>query len=85
MNIKPLFDRVLLKPIKEEKKSSIILPDSTNKSSLTEVVALGEQSHSVELGDKVLINQFAGSEFVLNNQNYILIKECDILAVVKGE
>lgn len=85
MNIKPLFDRVLLKPIKEEKKSSIILPDSTNKSSLTEVVALGEQSHSVKLGDKVLINQFAGSEFVLNNQNYILIKECDILAVVKGE
>ncbi len=85
MNIKPLFDRVLLKPLQNKQKTSIILPESENKSSLTQVVALGEQTTNIKVGNKVLINHFAGSQFVLDGQEYILIKECDILAVVEEE
>lgn len=85
MKIEPLYDRVLLKSIKPETKSQLILPSSENKSYFSQVVAVGNGDFKVNVGDKVLINKFAGSEFELDNESYILIKECDILAIVKGE
>ncbi len=85
MKITPLFDRVLLEPTKEEKKSNIILPENAEKSIALKVSATGKECKTVQINDLVLINQFAGSEFNINGKNYILIKECDILAVVKGE
>lgn len=83
MKIKPLFDRVLLKDVQEKTKSNIILPESANKSYMSEVLAVGKEVISVKIGDKVLINKYAGSEFDIDNQTFTLIKECDILAVME--
>ena len=83
MKIKPLFDRVLLKTVQEKSKSTILLPESETKSHLSEVVAVGDDVGAINIGDKVLINKFAGSEFDIDNETFILIKECDILAVME--
>ena len=83
MKIKPLFDRVLLKTVQEKSKSTILLPKSATKSYLSEVVAVGDDVGAINIGDKVLINKFAGSEFDIDNETFILIKECDILAVME--
>ena len=83
MKIKPLFDRVLLKTIQEKSKSTILLPESETKSYMSEVVAVGDDVGAINIGDKVLINKFAGSEFDIDNETFMLIKECDILAVME--
>ena len=83
MKIKPLFDRVLLKTVQEKNKSTILLPESATKSHLSEVVAIGDDVGAINIGDKVLINKFAGSEFDIDNETFMLIKECDILAVME--
>ena len=83
MKIKPLFDRVLLKTVQEKSKSTILLPESETKSHLSEVVAVGDDVGAINIGDKVLINKFAGSEFDIDNETFMLIKECDILAVME--
>ena len=83
MKIKPLFDRVLLKTVQEKSKSTILLPESETKSYLSEVVAVGDDVGAINIGDKVLINKFAGSEFDIDNETFMLIKECDILAVME--
>ncbi len=77
--IKPLFDRVLLRQI-DDRKSSILLPDNTADSSIAEVVALGTSDFTVAVGDKVVFNKFATSPVAYDGQNYLLIKETDILA-----
>ena len=86
MEIKPIFDRVLLRPIKKEISSGIILPESETKSQLMEVIALGnKENFQVKIGDKVLINSFAGSTWTFDKEEFTLIKEIDILAIVKEE
>ena len=75
MKIKPLFDRVLLKTVQEKNKSTILLPESETKSYLSEVVAVGDDVGAINIGDKVLINKFAGSEFDIDNETFMLIKE----------
>lgn len=91
MHIKPLFDRVVVKPIAitNEKQGNIILPELTNKPELSEVVALGKSSSdpnyqfTVKIGDKVLFNKYAGSDFVINGEHFTIIKEIDILGIVE--
>lgn len=83
MIIKPLFDRVLITPVKG-KKSSLIIPDSTQGEKM-QVIALGENTNTVKPNDVVLINRYAGSEFKLDGETFILIKETDILGVIEGE
>jgi len=93
MKIIPLFDRLVLKPIIETNtSSSIILPESAEKKPImAEVVALGlggtingeKIDFKVQVGDKVLYNKFAGNEFKLDNEQFILIKQVDILAIIK--
>ena len=86
MEIKPIFDRVLLKPVLKEKTSGLILPESETQSQMMEVVALGNSNDfQVKIGDKVLINTFAGSTWTFDKQTFVLIKEIDILAIVKEE
>ena len=85
MKITPLFDRVLLKTVKEKNTSTLVLPENANKSHLSEVVAIGKDVKSVRVSDKVLINKYAASEFDLNNETLLLIKECDVLAIIEGE
>jgi len=92
MKIKPLFDRVVVKPIKEknEKIGNIILPETTQKPEISEVVALGtgkiegkEVTFEVNIGDKVIFNKYSGNEFILDQEVYTIIKEKDILAIIE--
>lgn len=92
MKIKPLFDRVVVKelPDKPEKLGNIILPEITKKPEISEVIALGcgeldgkKVNFEVKIGDKVIYNKFAGSEFKIDNETFTIIKEKDILAIIE--
>ena len=94
MNLKPLFDRVILSPEKKVEKSvgGLMLPSaSQEKSQIATVIAVGEggliDGKNVEMklnvGDRVLYTKYAGNEFKLDGEEYIIIKQTDILAVIK--
>jgi len=96
MNIKPLFDRVILKPIqnKNQTASGIYIPeDSSEKPHLAKVVAVGEGGlidgnqveMKVKVGDKVLFSKFAGIEYKVEKEEFLIIRQGDILAVVEKE
>ena len=85
MKIKPLFDRILLKPLVEKQTSQLITP-SENEGNKMQVVSLGTTNNfTIKKNDVVLINDYSGSKFTINNETFILIKECDILAVITKE
>ena len=94
MNIKPLFDKVVVKLIETEEQtaSGILLPTSAQeKPQLAEVIAVGEGGFIdgeevkmvVKPKDKVLFSKYAGSEFKIDNQKVIIVKQSDILAIVE--
>jgi len=95
-SIKPLNDRVLVKRIEAEQKTSggIIIPDNAKeKPAEGSVVAVGNgkildsgarQDLSVKAGDKVLFGKWSGSEVKLDGQEYLLMKEEEIFAVVEA-
>lgn len=94
MKIKPLADRVVVKPLEEESKtkSGIIIPDTAKeKSHRGEVLALGPGKYddgkliepTVKIGDKVLYKEYSGDEFKLNGEQVIILKEEDIIAVIE--
>lgn len=93
MNIKPLGDRVVIKMLEAEEttKSGIVLPGSAKeKPQVAEIVAVGPGGvidgkdiiMEVEVGDHVLISQYAGTEFKFDDQEYTILKQSDILAIV---
>ena len=95
MNLKPLYDRVIVKPIEAEEKSigGIIIPDAAKeKPTKGEVVAVGEgkfveatgnvRAPKVKVGDKVIYGQYSGSAYKTDGVEYKIIKEDDILAVL---
>ncbi len=93
MNIKPLGDRVLIKMLESEEKTKggIVLPGSAKeKPQVAEVIAVGpgtvvdgkEIKMEVKAGDKVLISKYSGTEVKIDNQEYTILKQSDILAVV---
>ena len=94
MNVKPLADRVVLKMVEMEEttKSGIILAGSAKeKPQIAEVVAVGpggvvdgkEVTMYVEVGDKVVISNYAGTEVKLDGEEYKIVRQNDILAVVE--
>ena len=88
MNIKPLKDRVLLKPLEHEPKTEggLYLPDTAKDDKVheAEVVAVGESKDSlVKAGQKVLFESFAGTEIKVKGQRYLLVDIKDVLAVVE--
>jgi len=95
MNLKPLADRVILKPIEAEEttKSGIILPDSAKeKPQEAEVVAVGQgkiedgkkTEMSVKVGDKVIYSKYAGDDIKIDGVEYTIIEEEKILAIVES-
>ena len=94
INVKPLSDRVLVKPLdeKEVKKGGIIIPDSAKeKPQEGEVVALGtgkfdENGKKIEFtvkkGDRVLISKYGGTEIKFEGENYLIMREDDILGIL---
>lgn len=94
MKIKPLGERVVIKMLESEEttKSGIVLPGSAKeKPQVAEVVAVGpgtvvdgkEVKMELKAGDKVLISKYAGTEVKLDGQEYTILKQSDILAVVE--
>ena len=93
--VKPLGDRVLVKPVDEDEqiKGGIIIPDTAKeKPQRGEVVAVGEGKPddsgnkialSVKTGDTVLYGKYAGTEINLDDQDYLIMPEGDILAIVE--
>ena len=93
-NLKPLYDRVVIKRTEEEKVSAggIVIPDSaTEKPIKGEVVAVGEgkaldngsvRAPKVKAGDKVLFGKYSGTEVKLDGNEYLVVKEDDIFAVI---
>ena len=94
MKLKPLLDRVVLKSTEAEEttKSGIILTGSAKeKPVVSEVVAVGpggvvdgkDVTMYVEVGDKVVISNYAGTEVKLDGEEYKIVRQNDILAVVE--
>lgn len=96
MNLKPLRDRVVIKPIEAEEvtKSGIVIPDTAKKERPQEgeVVAVGGGRLDeggkpipmvVKVGDKVIYSKYGGSEIKLDDQEYLVMREDDILAIVE--
>ena len=96
MNLRPLGDRVVVKPVEREErtKSGIVLPDTAKEKpqeGIVEAVGTGRildngQKVPMELqvGDKVLYAKYAGNEFKLDDIEYLIISEKDVLAIVAG-
>ena len=88
MNVKPLFDRVIAKEVDAEKttKTGIFLPSSSSELPIrAKIIAVPEEKNMKERlvvcdGDVVLINRYATSEFVFENEKFIIFKQEDILA-----
>lgn len=93
-NVKPLGDRVFIKVSASEEKTSggILLPDTAKeKPQVGEIVAVGpgkyndkgeRQAIEVQVGDKVLYSKYAGTDIKLGTEEYVLLSEKDILAIV---
>ena len=93
MNIKPLADRVVLKSLEQEEttKSGIVLPGTAKeKPQMAEIIAVGpggvvegkEVTMYVKVGDKVIYSKYAGTEVKLDKEEFIIVRQNDILAVV---
>ena len=93
-NIKPLYDRVVIKRVDEEKLSAggIVIPDSaTEKPIKGNVIAVGDgkaldngtvRAPKVKVGDQVLFGKYSGTEVKLDGTDYLVVKEDDIFAIL---
>ena len=87
MNIKPLADRVLIRPAAQEEKtvSGIIIPDSAKEKPLKgEIVAVGDgtkdEAMVLKAGDTVLYGKYAGTEIEHEGEKYLTMRQSDVLA-----
>lgn len=90
MNIKPLADRVLIKPTPAEETtlSGIIIPDSAKENPLRgTVLATGDGTKDEQMvvkeGDQVLYGKYAGTEIEFEGEKYLIMRQSDILAILK--
>lgn len=89
VKIKPLADRVLVEPQAAEEKtaSGIIIPDSAKeKPQRGTIVAAGpgtkDETMEVKVGDTVLYGKYSGTELTIDGNDYLIMKQSDILAIV---
>ena len=89
MSIKPLADRVLVKPVPAEERtvSGIIIPDSAKEKPLKgEVLAIGsgtkDEKMVVAVGNTVLYGKYAGTELEWEGEKYLIMRQSDILAII---
>lgn len=96
MNLRPLHDRVVVKRMEEEKTSpgGIVIPDTAAEKPIRgEVVAIGTGKRldngevrplDVKVGDKVLFGKFSGTEVKIADEDLLVMREDDIMAVLEG-
>ncbi len=89
VNVKPLADRVLIKPAEAEQKTAggIIIPDTAKeKPQRGTVVAVGtgkkDEPLTVKVGDLVLYGKYAGTEITVDGNDYLIMRESDIVAII---
>ena len=94
MNIRPLYDRIVVKRIEEQEttRSGIIIPDSAQeKPQEAEVIAVGHGKRledgklvalDVKAGDRILFGKYSGNEIRLDGEEYLIMREDDILGVL---
>ncbi len=97
MNFRPLHDRILTKRIEEKEtvKGGIIIPDTAKeKPQEGEVVAVGNGKKTeegkvvpldVKAGDRILFGKYSGTEIKIDNEEYLILKEEEVLGVVEGK
>jgi chaperonin GroES len=94
MTLKPLADRVVVKLVEVEETTSsgiILAASAQEKPQIAEVLAVGpggmvdgkEVEMYVKVGDKVITSKYSGTEVKLNKEEYIIVKQSDILAIVE--
>lgn len=88
-NVKPLADRVLIRPVAAEEKTvgGIIIPDTAKEKPLRgEVIAVGKGTKDEEMvlkqGDHVLYGKYAGTELELDGEKLLIMRQSDVLAVI---
>lgn len=92
--IKPLADRVLIKMVEAEEttKSGIILSSNAKeKPQIAEVLAVGPGGNvegkqiemNIKVGDKVIVSKYSGTEIKYEGEDYIIVKQSDVLAIVE--
>ena len=95
MTVKPLGDRVVIKNVEAEEttKGGLILTSAAKeKPQMAEVLALGpggmvdgkEVAMQVKVGDQVIFSKYSGTEVKLDEEEYIVVKQSDILAIIEG-
>ena len=95
MNLKPLSDRLIVKPLDNEEKTSsgIIVPDTAKEKPMQgEIIAVGPGrtddtgkriKMDVKVGDRVMYGKYSGTEFKMDRVDYLIMNENDILAIFK--
>ena len=97
MNFRPLHDRILIKRIEEKEtvKGGIIIPDTAKeKPQEGEVIAVGNGKKTedgkvvpldVKAGDRILFGKYSGTEIKIDDEEYLILKEEEVLGVVEGK
>ena len=97
MNFRPLHDRILIKRIEEKEtaKGGIIIPDTAKeKPQEGEVIAVGSGKRDedgkvvpldVKAGDRILFGKYSGTEIKIDDQEYLILKEDEVLGVLEGK
>ncbi|MBO8160816.1 MAG: co-chaperone GroES [Thermosipho sp. (in: Bacteria)] len=89
MKVIPLGSRLLIKPIKEEKRTEggIVLPDTAKEKPMkAEVIAIGnieDTDFEIRVGDRVIFSKYSGTEIKIEDEDYIIIDVDDILARIE--
>ncbi len=89
MNLKPLADRVIVEaaPAEEKTTGGLIIPDTAKeKPQRGKIIAVGtgkkDEPMTVKVGDSVLYGKYAGTEINVNGQDYLIMRESDIFAII---
>lgn len=87
MQLQPLGDRIVAKPVEAETKTAagILLPEAAkDKTQVAEVVAVGKDVKEVTVGDRIIHSEYGPNRFRAEDQEYLIAKEEDILAILRG-
>jgi chaperonin GroES len=87
MNLQPLADRIVAKPLEAETKTAagiLLTEQAKDKTRVAQVVAVGKETKEVKVGDKILHAEYGPDGFKHGTDDYLILKEEDVLAVING-